>query len=820
MVVADDPAFVDRDALRLSEQDAPAFAAYALRTRAVGARDVLAHLAGRSGGTSAELVDAVGHRGAGAFVAPVWAAWFAYVEALLPTTDAATAVLLLEAAAQLAGPQALPSRVADVRAQVLVRAGRADDAAAALATTPVSAPVRWEVECDLANPGLWPDGSGDETRWLELLSRPFVSGGMEPLTLSDAGATPFRRLLAVPGGPALASSGDGSATRGLVSVVMSAYRPDRDIITACRSILDQSWTDLELLVVDDASPPGSEDLLAEVEALDGRIRLLRAPSNGGTYAVRNLALAEAAGEFVTFQDSDDWSHPRRIEVQVRALLEDPDLLATRTRAIRAYPDLSLTFPGYPAQRPNASSLLFRRAEVRELIGDFDAVRKSADMEYPQRLEAVRPGSVRDVDSHGPLAITQLRSGSLSRADAVPGWIRWTRVAYRDAWAEWHDRIRHFGADPHLPAPDRRPFPVPDPAWSPSATAPVTEGRFDVTLLGDWRTGRAPRRQLLDELGMLSAAGLRVGLAQAEAPFPLPAKRQPRARQVQRLINAGVVELTHLDRPAEGGLLLVADLDVLTYLPDVPIAMAPSAVGILVDDETAIDDALPDADRAVRGAFGVQPVWLARHDRALEALRRHGSGLHIARDVLPYGVDAAGLRVTPHRLLGPAPVMGHHLPDEPERWPDRRQVLLGAYPAEGVDVRLLHGTTSAARIISRRDTHPVGWLSYDDVDVPTRTFLSQLDFFVYLGRRDHIADHAIREAMVAGCVPVVTDQFRDVTGEGALYVAETEETVAERVAQLAADPAAYRRLQDGGAAAVVGADFVERIRRLLPVVRRR
>ena len=97
-------------------------------------------------------------------------------------------------------------------------------------------------------------------------------------------------------------------------------------------------------------------MLARAVALDPRIHLVKQPVNQGTYAARNAGLDAAAGEFVAFQDSDDWSHPRRLELQVRPLLENPRLVATTTDGLarhrRARAD--------PARRSGAAGSTRRR----------------------------------------------------------------------------------------------------------------------------------------------------------------------------------------------------------------------------------------------------------------------------------------------------------------------------------------------------------------------------------------------------------------------------------------------------------------------------
>ena len=127
----------------------------------------------------------------------------------------------------------------------------------------------------------------------------------------------------------------------LVSVVVTAYRPGPWLATAIRALLDQTWSRLEVIVVDDASGPDFADEIARVAALDPRARVITRERNGGAYRARNLGLAQAKGEYLAFLDADDWCHPERIERQVLPLLADPSLVATQALAIRATEDLSL-----------------------------------------------------------------------------------------------------------------------------------------------------------------------------------------------------------------------------------------------------------------------------------------------------------------------------------------------------------------------------------------------------------------------------------------------------------------------------------------------
>ncbi|MBB2942194.1 hypothetical protein FB565_001907 [Actinoplanes lutulentus] len=252
----------------------------------------------------------------------------------------------------------------------------------------------------------------------------------------------------------------GSAHR--ISTIVTTYQPGLALLTTVRSLVAQTWTNHEILVVDDGSGPGHDAVLARAAALDPRVRILRMPENGGTYLARNAGLDAATGEFVTFQDSDDWSHPLRLERQAAPLVADAALFATTSSGIRVTENLVVTRPGVAEHRSyNLSSLMIRREAALARLGYLDTVRKGADAEYVERARAVfgRP-AVHHLGGE-PLALIRLSAGSLSSADILPGWMHPARHAYLSAFQSWHTHVAAGRAEAWRPREvGARPFAAP------------------------------------------------------------------------------------------------------------------------------------------------------------------------------------------------------------------------------------------------------------------------------------------------------------------------------------------------------------------------
>jgi len=106
----------------------------------------------------------------------------------------------------------------------------------------------------------------------------------------------------------------------LITVIVPVYNI-KDYLPRCvRSITAQTYSRLEIILVDDGSTDGTGQLCHRLAEEDGRIRVLH-KENGGSSSARNLALAQAAGEYVGFVDSDDYIAPDMYELLMRRIQE-------------------------------------------------------------------------------------------------------------------------------------------------------------------------------------------------------------------------------------------------------------------------------------------------------------------------------------------------------------------------------------------------------------------------------------------------------------------------------------------------------------------
>lgn len=327
---------------------------------------------------------------------------------------------------------------------------------------------------------------GDEEGWLGHVNAYIGHFGAAPLRLRRAGDLLGRlstdSLPEITGGP-------------LVSVIMPAWNGERTIRAAAQSILAQTWRNLELLIVDDASDDRTWAIMQQVAALDGRVRIFRNKVNVGPYVAKNIALSMAQGAWITGHDADDWAHPQRLEHHMKAILGSarPPRASTAMmvrfeedgRMDRFAPISSYSCDG--VARLASISCTYDAGFLRDRLGGWDNIRFGADSELIARAEILIGEEMAVFEQIGILCMNlegSLTNSAAHGVDRLYG-LSPARQDYLDNYTAWHRTLKEDGGkDAKLAFPPgsqgARPFPAPE-----AATVPLSRIRRNhAALTGD------------------------------------------------------------------------------------------------------------------------------------------------------------------------------------------------------------------------------------------------------------------------------------------------------------------------------------------------
>lgn len=220
-----------------------------------------------------------------------------------------------------------------------------------------------------------------------------------------------------------------------VSVVMPLYNKVCHVGAAVRSVLAQTFTDFEIVVVNDGSTDGSPRVVQELT--DGRIRLLH-QKNAGAAAARNAGIAAARGRWVAFLDADDTWRPEKLARQLAVLEREPDLVWAAGVYVRTGPgpialEQKVSDRGWLVRPEVLEDGLFALADASCLWIGTIMVRRDALLELGGFDPALRTGEdvllwARLAVRHPPLAYVEtpiadyayLLSGSLTERQHLPG----------------------------------------------------------------------------------------------------------------------------------------------------------------------------------------------------------------------------------------------------------------------------------------------------------------------------------------------------------------------------------------------------------------
>lgn len=691
--------------------------------------------------------------------------------------DTLDAITLFELVKVVFGRKALSLSDREWLVSALLQERRADEALAWMEQLDLSAarsPNYHLLLANATNPYVHRRADGDEDAWLAHLNHMFVCGGLEPLRLEPGSSPAFSRMRvdvadAVEDGP-------------LVSVIVPVYRAGPEIDVAIGSILAQTWRCFELIVVVDGGPADTSGAIERWARLDERIRVIRCAKNRGTYTARNIGLDAARGEFVTCHDGDDWSHPRKLEIQARHLVANRGCIANQSLLLRVTGDLEIRHRSPSVNLAHAAliSLMFRREPVMARIGYWDTVRKMGDAEFIRRMELAFDQQIGTV-GEAPLYFALHDAGSLSGSDMHRGFMHPERQIYRARYREWHKRIAAGHASAWMPNdPKARPFPAP------ASFLPVSPGEqeaFDVVFVSEIGFTGGNVHSLVHEMTICIEAGLRVGLVHARnVLFTHLARREPLPALAELLASGAVTELA-ITNDVRARLVIVRWPACFQYASSLASGIRAERAIVVANhppyerhqDRHSYE--IGTVSRNVRAVFGVEPEWSPQSQtirRMLAPQLAHGRLLDV--DWVGVLCDAPQAAKRQQGPVSTTPVIGRHSRDHHLKWPGNRETLLKVYPVDGpVRVKVLGGVDSlvnsgvlSAEDVARWQVHPFGSL-------PPMEFLQTVDFFVYYHHDDWVEAYGrvIMEAMFAGTVVVLPPSFKPVFGDAALY-AEPDE----------------------------------------------
>ena len=170
---------------------------------------------------------------------------------------------------------------------------------------------------------------------------------------------------------------NGTLKNPKISVVMPAYNCEPYIAKAISSILNQTYSNLELLICDDASRDNIGDIISSFT--DARIKKYKHDTNKGYLQTYNYLLSVSTGDFITFQDADDWSALTRLEEQLEVFKKNNDVYLTASNGGFYYSEKSQMLcppfkSGFISMNENnydfmLPSVMFKR-EVLNLVKGF------------------------------------------------------------------------------------------------------------------------------------------------------------------------------------------------------------------------------------------------------------------------------------------------------------------------------------------------------------------------------------------------------------------------------------------------------------------
>ncbi|WP_078556965.1 glycosyltransferase [Bacillus alkalicellulosilyticus] len=584
-----------------------------------------------------------------------------------------------------------------------------------------------------------------------------------------------------------------------VTIIIPVYNAETVIHTSIRSLLNQTWGNLEIIVVDDCSTDNTIAIVEDFVKEDNRVSLIKLTKNGGPYVARNYALLKATGDFITINDADDWSHPEKIEKQVLHLLKNNKIIANTSQQARASSELKFHRRGKPGLYlfSNMSSFMFRREPVMEKLGFWDSVRFAGDSEFIMRFKKVFGERALAELETGPLSFQRQSEDSLTGNSifGFPGYLMGVRKEYREA----HNYYYSIAPNLRFDFPQkRRPFEVPEPMWTNREEKLNGRRHFDVIIVSDFRFDGGSTLSSVEEIKAQKQKGLRTGLFQMYRYDYNPSKLIN--SKVRELLNGDDIQLIVYGEKVSCDLLILRYPPVLQdwqkFTPDV------EAKNIcVIMNQTPMSDYGPDGvrrydisvcEQRLQEYFVKSGTWYPIGPLIRETLVTHHSeelpSIHLSTENWVNIINVDEWRRQERPPSSKKIRIGRHSRGEMVKWPIDPEELLMIYPdSEEYEVHILGGAAAPEQVLGRI---PSNWNVFEFGAMHPRDFLATLDIFVYYTHPDWIESfgRVIIEAMAVGVPVIIPPVYKDLFGEAAVY-AEPQD-VKKEIEKLISDESYY------------------------------
>lgn len=638
--------------------------------------------------------------------------------------------------------------------------------------------------------------------YLNGLNFAMTPSGMAPIRLADP-AKPLSIWNITAHPPASKAAQDLK-----VSIIIPAFNAEKTLTMVLESLAAQTWRNIEIIVVDDCSTDGTCALVERFAADDPRVRLVRRKVNGGAYPSRNDGVEVATGDFITVCDSDDWSHPEKIERQMQELLANPDCVAVLSHWLRVDDDLGVVGSWIPKKSlldMNFSSLLVRR-EVFDRLRGWDEVRVTGDAEFRSRIVAVYgEASICKVRHNNILSFSLAREDSLTRSKAthMRSLYYGVRGQYRDSYRNWHLSLEQ-GGDPYLPRTNGR-FPVP----MGNQRRPAGEQTFDLVVICDFVLKGGAFVSTMNYIAAAARSGLKIAAVHWRK-YELNVESSLNPVFYDACLKHGIAILTPGDI-VKASTVLIGYPAVLQNLPDRFAKIEADNVIVLINQfATRLVDGSdrqyePEVIRQhLVELFGTPGTWIPISHWVKRLMQEdptypepYADPWHPMVDTDTWCSESIVWRGGGDRR----PVLGRHGRDAYTKWPSTLEALKAAYCVDtDVEVKFQGGAKHARGMLGYS---PQNWEVQHFDATPVSTFLADLDFFIHFPHELYIEEfgRAPMEGMAVGKVTILPPQFRETFGDAAVYC--EPEQVLETVRRFWSDESAYR------AQAQKGRDFVLR-----------